>query len=29
MADARINAAGLDNVEFIEDKTENALRNLK
>ena len=28
MADARINAAGLDNVEFIEDKTENALLNL-
>ena len=28
VADARINAAGLDNVEFIEDKTENALRNL-
>ena len=28
VADARINAAGLDNVEFIEEKTENALRNL-
>ena len=28
VADARLNAAGLDNVEFIEDKTENALRNL-
>ena len=28
VADARLNAAGLDNVEFIEDKTENALLNL-
>ena len=28
VADARLNAAGLDNVEFIEDKTENALRKI-
>ena len=28
VADARLNAAGLDNVEFIEERTEDALRNL-
>ena len=28
VADARLNAAGLDNVEFIEDRTENALRKI-
>ena len=28
VADARLNATGLDNVEFIEDRTENALRKI-